>query len=319
VTARRARSVALLALRVAIAGLAAPAALAAQRTHVLIVSGLGGEPRFSREFEGSARAIHDAARSQWRVADSSLVWLAEDPARAPQWIQARATRENVGEAFLTHSQRVAPGDVLLVVLIGHGSGEGAASRVNLPGPDATAADYASWLGGFARQSVVFVNAASASGDFVEVLRGEGRVIVTATRSAFERNESAFAGHFARGLATGEADADKDGRIAVREAFEYAVREVVRGYETAGTLRTEHAVLSDTLLASRIAFGPPAAGSDDPRVRALVAERQALEAQLAALRGRKAAMPEAEYERELERVLVLIAEKSAEIRAAGARP
>jgi hypothetical protein len=53
--------------------------------------------------------------------------------------------------------------------------------------------------------------------------------------------------------------------------------------------------------------------------ALIAERQALEAQLATLRGRKEQMPEAEYEQELERILVLIAEKSAEIRAAGGRP
>jgi hypothetical protein len=99
----------------------------------------------------------------------------------------------------------------------------------------------------------------------------------------------------------------------------ADREVVRSYETAGTMRTEHAVLSDTILAGRLAFGPPPAGSDDPRVRALIAERQALEAQLATLRGRKEQMPEAEYEQELERILVLIAEKSAEIRAAGGRP
>lgn len=302
-----------------LAVLAAPAGLSAQRTHVLIVSGLGGEPRFSRSFEETARAVYDVARAQWRVEDSSLVWLAEDPAQDSQRISARATRESVGEAFLALSRRAEPGDLLFVMLIGHGSGEGPASRVNLAGPDPTAADYATWLVGFARQSVVFVNAASASGEFIPVLGGEGRVIVTATRSAFERNESHFAGHFARGLATGDADANKDGRTAVREAFDYAVREVVRVYETAGTLRTEHAVLSDSLLAARLALGRPAAGSNDPRVRALVAERQALEAQLAALRERKAAMPEAEYETELERILVLIAEKSAEIRAAGSRP
>ena len=48
------------------------------------------------------------------------------------------------------------------MLMGHGSGEGAQSKVNLPGPDATAAEYASWLGGFGKQQVVFVNAATGS-------------------------------------------------------------------------------------------------------------------------------------------------------------
>jgi hypothetical protein len=299
-------------------GCAAPS-LGAQQTHVLIVSGLAGEPRFARVFLETATAIYDAARTHWKVADSSLIWLAEEPGLDPARMDGRATREGVETAFLQLSRRVAPGDQLLVVLVGHGGGEREASRVNLPGPDPTAADFASWIAGFSRQSVIFVNAASASGDFVDVLRGAGRVVVTATRSAYERNESRFASFFARGLSTQEADANKDGRITVREAFEYADREVVRSYETAGTMRTEHAVLSDTILAGRLAFGPPPAGSDDPRVRALIAERQALEAQLATLRGRKEQMPEAEYEQELERILVLIAEKSAEIRAAGGRP
>lgn len=311
-------SVALLSLA-APAGPAVHGALAAQATHVLIVSGLAGEPRFARAFGEAAVAIHDAARDRWKVTDSSLIWLAEDPALDAMRIRGRATRESVEQALLTLSRRVAPGDQLVVVLIGHGSGEGAASRVNLPGPDPTAADYASWIAGFGRQSVVFVVAASGSGDFVDVLRGPSRVIITATRNAYERNESLFAGFFAQGLATQEADADKDGRIAVREAFAYADREVARAYEAAGTLRTEHALVSDTLLAARLAFAPPPAGSSDPRVRALIAERQALEAQLAVLRGRKEQMSPADYDAELERLLVLIAEKSVEIRAAGARP
>jgi hypothetical protein len=63
----------------------------------------------------------------------------------------------------------------------------------------------------------------------------------------------------------------------------------------------------------------AASSGDPRVVALVAERKALEEALEKLRARKTEMPVAEYEAELERLLVAIAEKSAEIRSAGARP
>jgi hypothetical protein len=48
----------------------------------------------------------------------------------------------------------------------------------------------------------------------------------------------------------------------------------------------------------------------------VAERQALESEVAALRARKASLDPAAYERELERLLVLIAEKSRAIRAGG---
>ncbi len=292
--------------------------LAAQRTHLLLVTGLGGEPEYSETFTKQGAALYDAARTQWRVADSSLTWLAEDPARDPRRITGRASKETVGAAFLALSRRVAPGDVVVVVLIGHGSGEGPGSRVNLPGADPTAAEYASWISGFARQRVVFVVGASASGDFATVLRGPGRVVLTATRTAFERNESLFAGHFVRGVASNEADADKDGRTTVMESFAFAVREVAKSYETERRMLTEHAVVSDSVLAARTVYAA-AVSSGDPRVVALVAERKALEEELERLRARKAAMPEAEYERELERLLVAIAEKSAEIRAVGGRP
>jgi hypothetical protein len=297
-------------------GAASPAA--AQRTHLLVVTGLGGEPQYSEAFASQGAAVVALARTQWHVADSSIIWLAEDPARDPQRISGRSTKEALADAFLALSRRVAPGDLLVVMLIGHGSGEGAASRVNLPGADPTAADYASWIAGFARQTVVVVVAASASGDFVDVLKGPGRVIVTATRTAFERNESLFGAQFVRGLSSAEADADKDGRTTVMESFTYAVREVAKVYETERRMLTEHAALSDSVLAARTAYAA-AATSGDPRVVALVAERKALEEALEALRARKGALTADAYGTELERLLVAIAEKTQAIRAAGGKP
>jgi hypothetical protein len=293
-----------------------PAAVCAQRVHVLIVTGLAGEPRFRTAFERTAAILADSARARWGVSDSSLVVLAEDTLGTGR--PRRATRDEIARAFARLSQRVAPGDVLLVFLEGHGSGEGAGSRVSLPGPDATAADFAGWLAGFARQTVVFVNAASGSGDFVGALARPGRVVVTSTRTAMERNETTFGAPFVRGLTGTEADADKDGRVSVLEAFAFAKKEVERAYETDNRMLTEHAVLSDSALARTVAFGG-ARPSADPRVAALVAERQALESQVAALRARKDSLDPATYDRELERLLVSIAEKSKAIRTGGTAP
>jgi chorismate mutase len=294
----------------------APAARA-QRVHVLVVTGLAGEPRFRAPFHAAATMLADTARARWGVADSSLIVLTDDGAGASQ-ARGRSTRDEIAQAFVRLSRQVAPGDVLLVFLNGHGSGEGLASRVGLPGPDASAADFASWLAGFSRQTVVFVNAASGSGDFVAALARPGRLVVTATRTAIERNETTLAGPFVRGLTGTEADGDKDGRVSVREAFDYARKEVERAYEADNRMLTEHATLSDSALARTISFGAPRGGTD-PRVVALVAERQELEAQVAALRAKKASLEPAAYDRELERLLLLIAERSQAIRAAGARP
>lgn len=287
---------------------------AAQRTHVMIVAGLSGAPNFKAAFNTAIMATRTAARERWGVSDSSLIVLTED-SLPTALSQARSTRENIASGFLRLSRRVQPGDVLLVLLLGHGSGEGPGSKVNLPGPDATAAEYASWIAPFAQQQVVFVNAATGSGDFVPVLAKPGRVIITATRTAMEKNESEFFGVFARALNSDEADADKDGRLSVLEAFRYARAEVAKSYERSNRLLTEHAVLSDSIVAGRITFGSRAAAAN-PRVAALIAERQALESQVAALRTRKANMTADAYDAELERLLLAIAEKTQAIKAAG---
>ena len=289
----------------------------AQRTHVLIVAGLSGDATFKKSFEQIASIVKHAAQATWAVSDSSLIVLTED-SLPTALSNGRSTKENVSKAFLSLSQRVKPGDVLLVLLLGHGSGEGAGSKVNLPGPDPTAADYAAWVSGFATQTVVFVNAATGSGDFLATLAAPGRIIVTATRSAVERNESIFAGVFARALSTDEADADKDGRVSVLEAFRFTTREVAKVYDGSGRLQTEHAQLSDSTRATLVSFGKTVV-SNDPRVATLVAERQAIESEVAALRARKPSMDAAAYDAELERLLLAIAEKSAAIKSAGGKP
>jgi hypothetical protein len=298
--------------------LAATAPLHAQQQHVLVVTGLGGEPAYRDAFFGSAVLLHDVAKDKWNVADESLIVLTEDPTRDAKRFDGKSTKQAVGDAFLALSRRAKAGDVVFVFLHGHGSGQGAESAVNLSGPDPTAADYATWLSGFAQQTVVFVNAASASGDFSRVLAGPRRVILTSTKSSVERNDTRFATYFVRGLSSGEADADKDGKVSVLEAFRFAEREVAREYEADKRMLTEHAMVSDSTLAATVAFGGPAV-SNNPRVAALVAERQALESEVAALRARKDSMEAAAYERELERLLIAIAEKTQAIRAAGGTP
>jgi hypothetical protein len=307
------------AARLAVAWLAAGALwagpAAAQRAHVLVVAGLSGEPAYRASFAAAARATREAARTRWGVADSSVIVLTEDSLPVAGVSDGRSTRANVQAGLARLAARARAGDVVLVLLLGHGAGEGAGSRVNLPGPDATAADYAAWLAPLAAQQVVVVNAASGSGDFVPVLAAPGRVVITATRSALERNAPRFAAPFAEALGSDAADTDKDGRLSVLELFRFTRAAVARAYEASNTLQVEHPVLSDSAAAARIAFAREAAPAN-ARVAALLAERQALESALAALRGRKGAMDAAAYEAELERLLVAIAEKTQAIKAAG---
>ncbi|MEO5798383.1 MAG: C13 family peptidase [Gemmatimonadales bacterium] len=317
----------------AIAGLLlglAFAPLSGQATHLLVVTGLSGEPGYAATFKAASERLLDAAHASWKLADSSVWLLTESGPTQAVAMRGRSSRDGVAAAMSALAQRAAPGDAVLIVLIGHGSGEGPTSRVDLPGPDLTALEYAKLLDRFAKQRVVFVVAASASGDFLPVLAAPQRVIITATKASSERNESLFAEQFAIGLGNGEADADKDGRITALEAFSFARTTVRAAYEGKQRLLTEHAQLDDDgdgkgsadpaaattgdgAFARQVSFGPPR-GSSDPRVAALAAERQRIENDVAALRGRKSSTDSLSYERELERLLLLLAEKTRELRA-----
>ncbi|MEO8451791.1 MAG: hypothetical protein ABI647_18515 [Gemmatimonadota bacterium] len=287
----------------------------APRLYIIVVSGLSGEPEYARRFGELGRQVVDAAKQRWGVADSGLVYLAENPAADPTRITGRATLAAIQTSVHDVARRARRGDIVMIMLFGHGGGDGTEARLNLPGPDLSAADLELALGAFQGVNVVVVNTASGSGGFLKPLSGPERVIVTATKSAMERNATKFPEFFVRGLISGEADTDKDGRLSILEAFGYAKREVGRAYETGNMLQTEHAQLDDSLLARRLSLSlTREVASTDPTVAALQVERRELETQIGVLRAKKAAMDSTAYSRELERLLVKLAETTRAIRA-----
>lgn len=298
-------------------------------TRLLVVTGLSGEPQYAAAFATFGSSIVDAARTRWGLPDSSIVYLAESPAADPARISGRATREGILAALDRFAASTGAGDVVVVLFMGHGSEQGDVARLNLPGRDLTAPDLAAALRPFARQTLVIVNAASASGGFLKPLAGPRRTVITATKSGFERNATLFGGFFAKALAGDEADTDKNGRVSVAEAYEYARREVARAYEGDNRLLTEHAQIDDNgdgvgsaeltaagdgAMARLIGFQlVKQTAPSDPRVQAMLADRRRLETAVAGLRGRKAAMDSTAYEAELERLLLQLARVNQSIR------
>ena len=123
----------------------------------------------------------------------------------------------------------------------------------------------------------------------------------------------------RRLTGTEADADKDGRVSIVEAFTWARDQVAKVYESTNRLQTEHAMLADSGgVAARIAFGGDAA-STDPRVMALVGERRVLESLIDSLRRLKPTMDSTAYQQSLEKLLLQIAAKTQAIKALQAGP
>jgi hypothetical protein len=320
-------------LAVALASLVCSAAVA--QTRMVVVSGLAGEPRFAGLFHSWAGTMVDAARTKFGVPDSAIVWLAEDPAKAPGKIAARSTREAIGAALAATAAKMSPRERLLLVFIGHGSA-GETPRLALPGPDLTAADLAKMLAAFGERDMGIVLAASASGDFIPALSGPRRVVITATKSGMEGNETRFPQHFVDAFTRDGADRDKDGRVSLLEAFTYSVAEVRREYEDDSRLLTEHALLDDDgdrtgsakpgeantdgrLARSFALGGGRAAVSSDPALAALEGEKRDLEGKIESLRARKAQMEAKAYDDALESLMVELAGVSRKIREKEGRP
>lgn len=300
---------------------------AQSRTSLVVISGVSGDKRIAADFHAWSGDLVGAARSRFALPDSNVWYFSEDSTRG----RGRSTKANIQGALARIAAGSREGDRVVIILFGHGNAQGDVTRVNLPGPDMTVDDFAMVLRAV-RGTVVFVHTGSASGEFAKALAGPNRVIITATRSPREQNETYFPRHFVRALATGAGDSDKDGRVSILEAYSYARKEVERFFEQDNRLASEHAQLEDDgdgvarsdasekgpdgQRARSLFLDPPggAALAGNPAAARLNEERRLIEGRIDALRARRASMSEDAYQQALEPLMVELAEKTAALRA-----
>jgi hypothetical protein len=304
------------------------AAAEADERYALVVSGAtGGEPYDTQQAKWRA-ALTSALRERLGIDAERMTVLGDrGEAGAPVGGQ-RATAAELRRAFAGYA-RLKQEDLLLVILIGHGTADAEEAKFNLVGPDLSAAEWRDLLRPV-RGRVVFVNTSSASFPFLERLSGPRRVVITATDSIAQKFVTVFPEYFIQSLVDPAADIDKNGRISIWEAFSAASLAVRQHYEQRGQLTTERALLDDNgdgvgreagtpggdgSLASRLYLdahvGPEVA--TDPALVELLQRRAALEAQVDELRARKPLMPAADYAAEFERLMIDLARVSRDIR------
>ena len=190
-------------------------------------------------------------------------------------------------------------------------------QVQPAGPGHGAAGFRAAARALKSKRIIFVNTASASGPFVEALSGPGRVIVTATRTGDEKYATLFGGPFVDAFTTEAADADRDGKVSILEAFDYARKAVAASYVREGLLPTEHALLDDNgdkqgsmepgrqakdgQSAAVLSLGSmhQQALPADEKLRALYLERQQIERRIESLKLLKSGMDPEKYAAELE--------------------
>ncbi len=279
------------------------------------------------QFRQWAFSLHDIlARDYGYTSDSITLLYDKGKTDSPGEgrIDGACDRKGIEEELATLSSRVNTGDQITIYLIGHGSGAEEEAKFNIVGPDITGSEFAGMLDQFKDQDIVIVNTTSASYGFSTSLSGEGRVVISSTRSPSERYDPIFSRYFIEALDNRNGDRDKNNRVSMLEAFEYAKSNVEAWYEEQGRLASEHAGLDDNGDAlfslnpivdaadgrlAEIAYIDSAVDEFsglNPQARPLKFHMQELERDIFILRGRKQDFLESDYWQEMESLLIELA-------------
>ncbi len=299
----------------------------------ILLAGVSGDPELQKRYLREISSLHSTLQGRLQFGYDHVYVLFDDPARDPSLVKYRSTRENLDRVCREIAGRADKSDLVFVFIDGHGSFEDGVYKLNLVGPDPTAEELAATLYSIPASRFIVVNATSASGASIPALSGKDRIVIAATKSGNERNQTHLGQFFVEALENNNADVDKSGRVSMLEAFTYAAQKVEELYVKERSLQTEHPVLDDNgdsqaqakpgpengegLLArtTYLDAGAPqmTEGKATQEQQELAREAETLEKQIEVLKYAKAGMKEDEYDKQLENLLLRLAQVNAKLR------
>ncbi len=268
-------------------------------TFYVTVAGLGGEPDYEQRFNMLADDIDKIVTPSGPTATLK---------------GAAATKANVKIALEKVARESKSQDALVLMLIGHGTFDGIDYKMNLPGPDLSAAELAAMLNRIPAGRQLVVNMTSASGASLNALKKDNRIVVTATKTGNEKNATVFARYWVEALRDPAADTDKNETVSAMEAFRYAQQKTAKFFEEQKRLATEHSVVAGDHAAvfPVLRMGSAAASAADPAKKGLIAKREDLEGKIDQLKYQKALLPEDQYKKQLAALLIDLAKTQQEL-------
>jgi hypothetical protein len=279
----------------------------------IVITGLGGMPEYEENFLNWGLATEAHFQDELE----SVVYR----------LDGRNQKKSDILQLFEQISSSPPSKELWLFLIGHASHDNRNYKFNISGPDLTDQEIQAFFDGLGEVRTYLVAATGASGTLASQLGHKNRVIVTATKSATERQPPLFMSFFLEAVTSEEADTDKNARVSLLEAFLFSHQKVATWFEEKGRIQTEHSTLQDngqvllekknilethpgnqgTLLASMAYLSRSTDQTYSTReARELASQRVELEREIEDLKFRKNEMPEDEYYRVLEELLVRLA-------------
>jgi hypothetical protein len=314
----------ILAAAALLASFILPSAAAAEERWALIVSGASGGQKYAEDMKRWRSMLTSALVDRYGFPKENVRVLADETDKS----SPQGTAANVRSAVAEYKKKLGREDVLLVVLLGHGTYDGEVAKFNLVGPDLTARDWSTLLAGIPGR-VVIVNTTAASFPFLEHLSGPNRIVITATHSAAQKYATVFPEYFVKAMSEASSDLDKNGRTSIFEVFAAASLAVRQHFDQRGQLMTEHALIDDNgdgvgreseapgpdgAMARTLYLDATAAvAADNPELAELMKRQRELEAEAEALKLKRDSMPAPEWQAQYEKLMLELARVSREIR------
>lgn len=304
--------------------LTSPAPAAAETRWAVVISGASGGEKYAEQMRGWREGLRSAMVDRYGFKAEHVRLLVDESAATGE----KGSADNVRKVFTEIKKAGTKDDFVLVILLGHGTYDGDVAKFNLVGPDLTAKDWTDMLAGMPGR-LALVNTTEASFPFLESLTAKGRVVITATDSAAQKYATVFPEYFVKAIREASTDLDKNGRTSLFEVFAAASAAVKQHYEQNGQLATERAVLDDNGDGkgreattegpdggvARMSYldAESAAESANPEIAALAKRRRTLEMQAEEHKQLKGVMPNGEWNATFEKLMLELAQVSAEIR------
>lgn len=297
---------------------------AAEQRWAIVLSGASGGPKYAEQMREWRTTIQGALVERYGFTADHVRVFVDETVKTGEM----GTAEHVRRTIAQLRKEMSREDLLLLILLGHGTYDGDVAKFNLVGPDLTAAEWAGLLNAFPAQLAI-VNTTAASFPFLERLSGANRVVITATDSAAQKYATVFPDYFAKAMRDVSSDIDKNGRTSLFEVFAATSAAVKQHYEQRGQLATERAVIDDNgdgVGREAEAPGPDGgvarlfyldaelpAAANDPELAGLLRRRRELELAAEGLKQKKGTMPAPTWEAEYEKLMIELARVSREIR------
>lgn len=225
--------------------------LPAGEKRALILCGHPGDADHREGFTEVIVKLHGALVENFGYRPENI-WLqfGSDPAEGDDPIlgtsRGKCSLDEIKSTITQLAGELKPADSLWVIVLGHAYFDGRRSSFNIPGPDVDQEAFGRLFSSLKCREEVYWLTLPASGFFIPTLSREGRVIITATESSREINETNFP-HVMAELLTEDferEDVDADGRITVFDFYIALTKRILEDYAGENTLATEHANLDD---------------------------------------------------------------------------